>query len=72
MNTSVNQRHRMSSQDFLAFGIQDIAYVKALDGEQRGTFGIFAADGTRMAVMANEDVAFAAVRQHDLQPQRLH
>lgn len=73
MNTTDTTRHQMSNQDFLAFGLEDIAYVKPLEEENDdGAFGIFAADGTRMAVMASEDVAIATIRQHDLQPQRLH
>lgn len=74
MNTTATTRQQMSNQDFLAFGLEDIAYVKPLDGEgdEEGVFGIFAADGTRMAVMASEDVALATIRQHDLEPQRLH
>ncbi len=72
MNTTTTPRPQMSPQDFLAFGLQDIAYVKTLDGDENGSVGIFAADGTRMAVMANEDVALVTVRRHDLQPQRLH
>ena len=72
MNTSTTQRHQMSNQDFLAFGLEDVAYVKRIDAGETATFGIFAADGTRMAVMANEDVALATIRQHDLQPHRLH
>ena len=72
MNTSATQRQQMSNQDFLAFGLEDVAYVKRIDAGENATFGIFAADGTRMAVMASEDVALATIRQHDLQPHRLH
>jgi hypothetical protein len=72
MNTSATQRHQMSNQDFLAFGLEDVAYVKRIDAGENAAFGIFAADGTRMAVMADEDVAIATIRQHDLQPHRLN
>lgn len=72
MNTPATLRQQMSNQDFLAFGLEDVAYVKRIDGEEDATYGIFAADGTRMAEMASEEVALATIRQHDLQPHRLH
>lgn len=72
MNTTATQRQHMSPQDFQVFGLEDVAYVKRIDAGGNATFGIFAADGTRMAVMANEEVALATIRQHDLQPHRLH
>jgi hypothetical protein len=65
----------LSEQDFLAFGLNDVAYVRLLDTEapeDNDAVGIFAADGTQMATVANRDVAFAAIRQHDMEPLSVH
>lgn len=64
---------QMSSGDFAAFGLSDVAYVKLVkteDGEL--AFAIHAADGRPVAVMADRDVAFAAIRQNDLEPVSVH
>jgi len=54
-------------------GIEQVAYVKdvTLDDGTAG-FAIHAADGQEVAVMANREVAFAAVRQNDLEPVSVH
>ena len=54
-------------------GITDIAYVKPVMGEEgQKLFGIYAADGRQVGVMADRDVAFAAVRQNELEPVSVH
>lgn len=71
MDKQVNQ-HRMSQSDLAAWGVDDIAYVKPVDQDGRTMYSVHAADGTQMGVMANREVAFAAVRQHDLEPVSVH
>ena len=52
--------------------MQDIAYVKsALVNESPG-YTVHAADGTQIAAFADRDVAFATLRQHDLEPLSVH
>jgi hypothetical protein len=63
---------RFSPQEFAQFGMSDVAYVKPITVNDQLAFAIHAADGTQMAVLRDRDVAFAAVRQHDLEPVSLH
>jgi hypothetical protein len=58
----------MSSSDFAAWGMPELAFVKR-DGE---SWSIHAADGTQMGLAPNRDLAFAAIRQHDLEPVSVH
>ncbi|MCZ4281533.1 DUF1150 family protein [Kiloniella laminariae] len=62
----------MTEQDMTALGLEAVAYVKAVDVDGEACFGIFAADGTEITVVTNRDVAFAAVRQQDLEPLSVH
>lgn len=60
-------RH-LSVQDFLAFGIQQIAYVRPTIVNGAPSFAIHAADGTPLAFHENRDIAEAITRQNDLEP----
>jgi hypothetical protein len=53
-------------------GMADVAYIKpvVVDGDE--AFAVHAADGTQMAVIADRDLAFAVVRQHELEPLSVH
>ncbi|MEX2453367.1 MAG: DUF1150 family protein [Rhodospirillaceae bacterium] len=64
---------RMSVQDFTLLGIHEFAYVKPVTADGNPAFAIFAADGTQIAnIQTNREVAFAAVRQHELEPVSVH
>lgn len=69
---SHEHQYEMSQQDLAAWGVNDVAYIKAIDYEGKTAYSIHAADGTQMAVVGNRDVAQAAVRQHDLEPVSVH
>ncbi len=62
----------LSQQDFLALGVNDIAYIKTVQVDGRAQYAIYAADGTEMTVLANRDVAFAAVVRNDMEPLSVH
>ncbi len=62
----------MSARDFAMLGLEDVAYVKSVVIDGGTAYAIHAADGTQIAIMANRDVAFAAVRQNDLGPVSVH
>lgn len=66
----------ISPERFAAFGVQAVAFVKPVevkDGDEDGdVFAVCAADGTEIARFADRAVAFAAIRQHDLEPLSLH
>jgi hypothetical protein len=64
-------RH-MSAQELAMVGVQDLAYVKPVMVDGAARYAIHAADGTQMAVVPNRDMAFAVVRQNDLDPVSVH
>ncbi len=81
MSKQETMQHQLSQQDFAALGMEAFAYIKPIqlqghtaEGEETTmpAFAICSADGTQMAVAANHDAAFAAVRQHGLEPLSLH
>ena len=71
MNTNVNVRH-LSERDLAALGVQDVAFVKPITVNDEIAYSIHAADGTQMALIADRDVAFAAIRQNGLEPVSVH
>jgi hypothetical protein len=58
---------QMSSQDFAALGMQDIAYLKSVVRDGVARVAIHAADGTELAVAESAEIAAVLVRQHDLE-----
>ena len=52
--------------------LADIAYVKAVSGGKGGSYALHSADGNEIARFADREVAFAACRQHDLEPVSVH
>jgi hypothetical protein len=63
---------QITQQDLASLGIQQIAYIKPVEEDGERGYAIHAADGTRMAVVESRELAFAAVRQHDLEPFSVH
>lgn len=72
MNTAANILRHLSAQDFAAFGVDNLAYVKPVTLHGSTSFSIHAADGTPLTVMPERTVAFAAVRQNDMEPLSVH
>jgi hypothetical protein len=66
----------LSSGDFALLGIQDFAYVRRLhsteETEGDKVYGVFTADGTHIASFESYAVAYAAIRQHDMEPRSVH
>ena len=63
-----NPRREISPEAFALLGAPDIAYVKPVVTDHGIEYGIYSANGKKMAVVADRDVAFALVRQHDMEP----
>lgn len=63
---------RLSPRELGLLGIEDLAYVKAVIVDGVPGFAVHAADGSQIAVMPDRDVAFAVVRQHDMEPVSVH
>lgn len=62
----------MSDHDLASLGLQEVAYVKPVLTVDGKAYAVYAADGTEMAVMADREIAFAAIRQNDLRPVSVH
>ncbi|WP_428391283.1 DUF1150 family protein [Lichenicoccus sp.] len=69
--TLVDIRH-LSVEQLQALGVSQIAYVRPVLVDGNAAFAIHAADGTPMAVAGDCDVAFAAIRQHEMMPTLVH
>ena len=63
---------QMSSRELALFGMQDLAYVKAVLIDGATAFAVHAADGTQVTVLPDREIALATVRQHDLEPLSVH
>ena len=71
MNEFERIRH-MSSRELVLFGMQDLAYIKAVIVNGVTAFAVHAADGTQVTVLPDREIALATVRQHDLEPLSVH
>jgi hypothetical protein len=74
--SEVSTLRALSPEAFAALGQQGIAYVRRTEeaGEQgpAAIYAIFAADGERIGAAPNRELAFAAIRQHGLEPLDAH
>ena len=57
----------LSNQDFLAFGVNQIAYIKPIHVMGRDAFTLHGADGSPLAVIDSFEAAVMAVRQNDME-----
>ena len=62
----------ISLHDLSILAIEDVAYVKPMDVAGETVYAIHAADGTQLGIAYDRDIAFVAVRQHDLDPVSVH
>lgn len=70
---NVHEQEKFTVQDLAVWGVNDVAYVKAVHKEDGSwLYAIHAADGTQMASMNDRETAFAAVRQNELEPVSVH
>ena len=72
MNQIDQKLRQISPQEFALLGMQDMAYIRRVVVNDEAGFAIHAADGTEVAVLPSRDLAFATVRQHDLEPVSVH
>jgi hypothetical protein len=69
---SIERINYMSASELALLGVQDLAYIKRVVIDGATGYAVHAADGTEIAVLPDRDVAFATVRQHDLEPLSVH
>lgn len=62
----------VARQDFHTFGLEDLAYVKPVVIEGQQLHAVHAADGTPLTVLSAREIAFATVRQHEMEPMSVH
>lgn len=72
MIVALDKIRHISDQELAALGVKDVAYVKPVMVEDEPAYGIFAADGTQVALMPDREVAVATIRQHELEPVSVH
>ena len=63
---------QLSARELGMLGMEDVAYIKPILEDGVEAFAVCAADGTQMAVIPNRNLAFAVVRQHDMEPLSVH
>jgi len=68
----IERIRQISVRELALFGMQDLAYVKTVVVDGTLAYAVHAADGTQIALLADRDVAFATIRQHDLEPLSVH
>jgi hypothetical protein len=69
---AIGRIRQLSARELALLGIQDVAYIKRVEIDGSAGYAVHAADGTQIAVLAEREVAFATVRQHDLEPLSVH
>lgn len=72
-DNSTIQSLRVISQAGLAmWGMSELAFVKRVVVNESVGWSIHAADGTPMGMAPTRDIAFAAIKQHELEPVSVH
>ncbi|MEW5726279.1 MAG: DUF1150 family protein [Pseudomonadota bacterium] len=62
----------MTAADLAIWGMPDVAFVKRVTLNDQVGWSIHAADGTHMGLAPTRDLAFAAIKQHELEPLSVH
>jgi len=57
---------QLDPQDFLALGIEQVAYIRPMKIEDQSAFAICAADGTTLSVMESYESALGAIHNNDM------
>lgn len=68
----LEQLRDISPRDLMALGIQGIAYVRPLVADDRTVYAVHAADGSRIAIFDDRDLAIATMRENGLEPVSVH
>jgi hypothetical protein len=68
----IEKLRHISARELALYGMQDVAYVKRAIIDDAPRYTVHAADGTQISAFADREVAFATVRQHDLEPLSVH
>jgi hypothetical protein len=72
MMNQAEKLRQISTQEFEALGMQGVAYIKRVVVNDTIAYAVHAADGTEVAMLPDREIAFATVRQNDLEPLSVH
>jgi len=70
-HVEIDIRHLTENQ-LMQLGVSELAYVKPVLVEGSRAYAIHAADGSPMAVTDDQEVAIAAIRQHEMEAALVH
>ena len=62
----------LTTDQLMQLGMSDLAYVKPVMLDGQAAFAIHAADGSPMAMAADQALAVAAIMQHEMVPALVH
>ena len=62
----------LTAADLAHWGVNVVAYVKKIETEGGMAYAIHAANGEPLGLAGSRDVAFAGLRQNDLEPVSVH
>ena len=65
-------REAVTSTDLARVGLNEIAYIKQAVVKDEEVWAIFSASGEAIGAAQTFDQAWGAVRQHDMEPARVH
>lgn len=71
-NSYIESLKTLSPQDFLSFGVEDVAYVREIDVDGRKGYSIHAADGTPLSVLSSMSEAISIIAHNDLETAIVH
>lgn len=71
VSRTIDIRH-LSAEQLAQLGVSQIAYVKPVMMNGVPAFAIHAADGSPMAVAGDQELAVAAIRQHEMVASLVH
>lgn len=72
MKTTTVPAAIMTAADLANWGLPVVAYIRHVGEAGAGGWAIHAADGTPIGAAPDRATAFAAVRQHELEPLSVH
>jgi hypothetical protein len=71
-NVPIDLNGTFSTSDLIYLGLDELAYVKQIVENGENIFGIFAADGEKIGVAPEFELARAMAIQSDLYPVNVH
>lgn len=70
--TGKEEARAISPQDLFALGVQGIAYVRPVTGEEGPLYSVHSADGVQLGVFDTIELAFVAVHQNGMELVSVH